>query len=254
MAYWSRSNSFATRFPRDIQREILLRLPYDDILRLEQDDAFTWIGKDAEYWAQRANVERCMFADTTEEYHWLYLKLKYESMATELLAPTLRSYGVSVTSIHWVNVLFKVLLNPAMSSDDYYEFARYVFGIYDDWINIVNGCLRSIARHPKILKWIASTGVRIPIDRSAAIVAAYESEGMSGVHCLESITDKIDWIYALAVDAYKHIELIQYIVKINGAKNSALYYAYVTAARDGYEDVASYLKPMVSDPRVDRVV
>ena len=203
--YWS-------HFPRDIQREILLRLSYDDVLCLCKDATFSWISRDAEYWGKRSGVGKWVFIATTDDYHWLYLRLRYGGVTTELLQNALVSHGYIVCYAHWVSVVSTVLLDPAMSYDMKYEFSLYIFGCcYHDWGRIVCEGLGTIVAHcPKILKWIATTGVRLVLDTRGLVVAAYESGGMSAVHWLEAITD-IDWNDALKSGAHRYPELVQYI-------------------------------------------
>ena len=234
---------FATRFPRDIQREILLRLPYDDILYLCKDQTFAWISKDADYWAARANVERRVFAESIgTKYHWIYLNLRYGDMVARIIQNTLERYESIVGYVHWANVFYTVIFDPLVSPDAKCEFALYVFSVCDQWKRIINENLYTVAKHPKILKFLASTGVRLTMDTRGALVAAYENGGMSAVHWLESIAD-IDWDNTLKVGAYWHLELLRYVAPKGGQE--ALGVAYIDAIRGGYKDAAEYLEPLV---------
>ena len=241
--YWS--NSFATRFPKDIQREILLRLPYDDVLCLSQDPEFAWVHTDVDYWSTRANVERWMFTITTDAYPLLYLKLRYEHLALELLRPTLHIYGPEVSCVHWVNVLNKVLSNPDLSPDVRYEFARYILDRESkDRERIVDACIHYIVQHPRLLRWISTTGIHISSPFVCVVLSAYEFGGMSAIHCLENIAT-ILWDNPSIRGVHRHLELVRYIVEKRKVDRCTLECVYENALRDGISDVVAYLKPHV---------
>ena len=247
MAYCS--NSFITRFPRDIQREILLRLPYDDVLCLSQDPEFAWISKDAEYWSKRANVKRRKFANRVCDYPKLYLELRYTSIITELLSDARPYYGSTLDYRHFACALHHVLQDTTLQPDVQYEFTRYSFVLLRDWNNLVSACLDSIARHPKILKWVSSLGVRTPEYHIYAdtLLSAYKSGGIDSVKCLDSIA-MISWRDAIVVgDAYHHVDLMRYIVEGKKVDKAFLGRTYINAVRDEFLDVAEYLEPHVGE-------
>ena len=234
--YWS-------HFPRDIQREILLRLPYDDVMCLCQDDAFAWINQDADYWSKRANVKQWVFSVSFDAYPEVYLRLRYGAKVKALLND--ESLGF-VGWIRWSNALTKVLTDGNLSRDVRYEFAIYMFSQAEDWKERVSNCMRTIVKHPKILKWIANTGATIDASTRGMICKTYKHGGIVAVHDLESITE-IDWDDALKFEVYKHLELLRYIVVNKKYKRETLNDTYMIAAENGHEDIAMYLESMVDD-------
>ena len=253
--YWS-------RVPRDIQREILLRLPYDDILRLSQADEtfeadqalsrgneFDWITKDVDYWSKRANVDRRTFIDRARNhlsYHDTYLSLKYATMAKKLCKDARYAYGSRINYLHWACALRHVLKDTLQKPETQYEFARYVLDRAEDRAKVVSETLDNILiYHPKILHWVSSLGIRIVgrYVRGHVVLSTYEFGGMYAVKCLEPIVE-IYW-GDVVFYGYRHLDLMRYSVERKKVGGEILFHAYTNALRDGISDVVAYLKPHV---------
>ena len=239
--YWS-------HVPRDIQREILLRLPYDDILCLTKSDEFAWVTKDADYWSKRANVNRREFTDRADiNYPKLYLELRYKIMATNLVEDSRILYGSRISYSHYACALRRYILHDEPQPDMKYEFTRYLFDLVcvDDWSNVVTESLHSMVHHPKILRWVSSLGVRV-LEYSVCantLIPAYKAGGIESVRCLDEIVT-ISWHNVLG-DAYQHLDLMKYIVEGKKVDKESLGRTYIKVVRDGFSEVVAYLEPHV---------
>ena len=240
---------YYAQLPKDLQRELLLHLSYEDIVRLCESGWFSWICKDVDFWAKKANVDRETFArtaaQTKQDFPMTYLDLRMR--ARERFQEFKAGFAprIKATTI-WSELLYQLI--TTMLDEELKDLLRYIFSSVKtpkaiEYIIEYN--LDSIAARPGLLCWLASLGIHMTSPKTARIAGdvvyiAHNHGGMEAVRCLEVLSD-INWKDALA--SARQFELVRYIIEEKGMRDKAtIGKVYGAVVKTGHEDIARYLE------------
>ena len=148
---------YIDRLPKDLQRQLFLRLPLRLILQLCKDPYFSWICEDETYWAQKAGVT----VDYLRRYsykplHEAYLYAKYhERVLADIARLEKPKHPVEFRRFL---ALHKVIRNAIRTEN--LELLRYLLLEYilAD-INLLFENTHVLVKHPRVLHWLVDNNV-----------------------------------------------------------------------------------------------
>lgn len=174
------------RLPKDLQRESLLYLSFDEIVELCKDPNFAWLCRDPSFWSRKLGVPQATLKEGTPRE---YLEKKYgrfRAITVYTAKRTMRAEGLSYKDA--------VFLQAILTSDDP-DFLRYMIGTLDitneEVYQLFKRNIKYICRYTRanILCWLASTGVWFgSVNLGGECIAERED----WLQCLERIVE-VDW-------------------------------------------------------------
>lgn len=237
---------YYAQLPKDLQRELLLRLSYEDILGLCKSGWFSWLCKDVDFWAKKANVDRETFvltaAKTKQDFPMTYLDLR--TRAGEIFQEFKSGFAPRTkATLIWSELLYQRM--NTMPDEELKDILRYIFASVKTPEYIISYNFQSFAETPRLLCWLASLGIHITSPKIARIAGdivyiAHNHGGMEAVRCLEALSD-INWKDAFV--PARQLELVRYIIEEKGMRDKVtIRKVYTQAVRAGHMDIARYLE------------
>ena len=186
---------YIDRLPKDLQRQLFIRLPYKAILKLCKDPYFFWICEDEIYWAQRADVSveylRRYSRDRPLPESYFYAKYHERTLADIVALEDPDDFPAT-------RLFFAVekVVRQAIKMEDFPLLHYLLLEYIRNDITLLLDNMSLIRKHPKVLCWFKDNNVDLSQgemdDLIPLILPAYKAGKFKVVKCLQKVT-RLSW-------------------------------------------------------------
>ena len=235
---------YIDRLPRDVQRQLFLRIPLRLILELCKDPYFSWICEDEVYWAQKAgtSVEHLRRYSISKPLHEAYMYAKYHERILEDIA-SLENPEDPLEFRR--DIALDKVVQTAIETENL-ELLHYLLLEYIRAdINLLLENTHVLVKHPRVLHWLASNNVDLSEGEGMEELApdVYKAGGFKALRWLQKVA-RLPWedIFMQFVRFTRNFRVVKRMLGEGLVKNrSFIENAYRIANAERKTDIAAVL-------------